>query len=225
MRRQDRLIALIQLLRNGRLHRGQEIAERLGVSLRTVYRDMETLAASGVPVEGARGIGYAITAQVTLPPLNLTTTELEALMLGLAVVGQGGDEEVKGAARTLTAKLDAVLPEDRSGVPEGFAFSVYPFADAAKGFRHMPPLRAAIRTRQKVEATYAPTGKEPKRHILRPLQLDYWGRVWTVTAWDETTGGFATLRVDRITALRVLPAIFMEEPGKTLADHQAQVIG
>ncbi|MGR3468317.1 MAG: helix-turn-helix transcriptional regulator, partial [Shimia sp.] len=134
MRRQDRLIALIQLLRNGRLHRGQEIAERLGVSLRTVYRDMETLAASGVPVEGARGIGYAITAQVTLPPLNLTTTELEALMLGLAVVGQGGDEEVKGAARTLTAKLDAVLPEDRSGVPEGFAFSVYPFADAAKGF-------------------------------------------------------------------------------------------
>ncbi|MGR3491444.1 MAG: helix-turn-helix transcriptional regulator [Shimia sp.] len=221
MRRQDRLIALIQLLKDGRLHRGQDIAERLGVSLRTVYRDMETLAASGVPVEGERGIGYAITAQVTLPPLNLTTTELEALLLGLAVVAQGGDEEVRGAAKTLSAKLDAVLPEDRSGVPEGFAFSVYPFADAAKGFRHMPPLRAAIRTRQKVEVTYEAPGEDAARRTLRPLKLDYWGRVWTITAWDETHGAFDTLRVDRITALRVLPAIFMEEAGKTLADYTA----
>ncbi|MDG1802327.1 MAG: HTH domain-containing protein, partial [Paracoccaceae bacterium] len=79
MKRSDRLFDMIQLLRDGRLYRAQEIADRLDVSLRTVYRDMDTLMASGVPIEGTRGRGYRATAAITLPPLNLTMTELEAL--------------------------------------------------------------------------------------------------------------------------------------------------
>ena len=91
MTRSDRLIDLVQILRDGRLHRGRDLAVRLGVSLRTIYRDMDTLVASGLPIEGERGIGYMMTAPITLPPLNLTLEELEALHLGLEVVGKAGD--------------------------------------------------------------------------------------------------------------------------------------
>ena len=99
MRRTDRLFELIQILRDGRLHRGEDLAKTLGVSLRTLYRDMETLVASRIPVEGERGLGYMMTAPITLPPLNLTLEELEALHLGLAVVSKATDEDMQKAGR------------------------------------------------------------------------------------------------------------------------------
>lgn len=222
MARSDRLIDLIQILRDGRLHRARDIARRLGVSLRTVYRDMDTLAASGIPIEGTRGEGYRTTAAITLPPLNLTTTELEALHLGLAVMGEAGDGELREAALSLSAKIDAVLPEDRSTPPTGFGFATYPFADAAAGFQHMPTLRAAIRARQKLLLYQEEAAEGEASLTLRPLRLDYWGRVWTCIAWVEERSDFAQLRVDKITDLRVLQGLFVEEPGKTLADFRAR---
>ncbi|PCH73585.1 MAG: transcriptional regulator, partial [Rhodobacteraceae bacterium] len=86
MRRTDRLFDIIQILRDGNLHRAQDIAERLEVSVRTIYRDMDTLTASGVPVQGERGVGYMALEAITLPPLTLTPAELEALNLGMAIV-------------------------------------------------------------------------------------------------------------------------------------------
>lgn len=219
MRRTDRLFELIQILRDGRLHKGADMAGRLGVSLRTLYRDMDTLVASGIPVEGERGLGYMMTAPITLPPLNLTLTELEALHLGLAVVAKAADDELKEAARTLSQKVDAVLPEDRAAPASGWGFAVYPFAEAARGFVHMAPLRAAIRSRRKVDITYrAPDAPETKRRV-RPLQMEYWGRVWTLTSWCELRNDFRVFRVDRIRTLDVSFDTFEEEPGKTLADY------
>ncbi|TYB87717.1 YafY family protein [Oceaniovalibus sp. ACAM 378] len=220
MRRTDRLFELIQILRDGRLHRAQAMADKLEVSVRTLYRDMETLMASGVPVQGARGIGYQMTAPVTLPPLNLTLTELEALHLGLSVVGQAGDSELQSAAASLSAKIDAVLPEDRSAPPRGWGFAVYPFADAAHGFAHMPKLRAAIRARQKLVIDHTDLEGVETTRTIRPLQLEYWGRLWTVTVWCELSNDFCVLRVDRITRLSILPGLFVEEQGKTLIDFR-----
>ncbi len=211
MRRTDRLMSLIQILRDGTLHKAEDLAKRTEVSLRTIYRDMETLAASGVPIEGARGIGYRVTAAITLPPLNLTLTEVEALHLGLMAVSRSEDPDLSQAAQSLSQKLDGVMPEDRSRAPEGFNLAIYPFAEASKGFQHLPLLRQAIRTRQKLSAAI-----DGKTQTLRPLQLDYWGRLWTCIAWSETTKGFTQLRVDQITGLRVLPGLFVEEPGKSL---------
>ncbi|WP_226780574.1 helix-turn-helix transcriptional regulator [Oceaniglobus trochenteri] len=219
MRRTDRLFELIQILRDGRLHRAQGMADRLEVSVRTVYRDMETLMASGVPVQGERGLGYQMTAPITLPPLNLTLTELEAFHLGMAVVGEAADPELQKAAASLSAKIDAVLPEDRSAPPRGWGFAVYPFADAAHGFAHMPRIRAAIRARQKLSVTYTDLAGNETQRSLRPLQMEYWGRVWTVTCWCELRNDFRVLRVDRITTLKVLPELFVEEQGKTLIDY------
>ncbi len=213
MRRADRLMQIVQLLRDGDLHKAGDIAKATGASLRTIYRDMDTLAASGVPIEGARGVGYRVTAAITLPPLNLTMTEVEALHLGLAAVGQSEDSELASAARSLSGKIDAVMPEDRSRAPATTNFAIYPFADAARGFQHLPTIRQAIRARQKLQITL-----DDKQRILRPLQLDYWGRLWTCVAWCETTKAFDELRVDQITTLRTLPGLFVDEAGKSLKD-------
>ncbi|SLN38933.1 bifunctional biotin--[acetyl-CoA-carboxylase] synthetase/biotin operon repressor [Roseivivax jejudonensis] len=219
MKRADRLYRLMSRLQDGRIHRAEDLARETGVSLRTIYRDMEVLAASGVPVEGARGEGYSARAAITLPPLNLTETELEALHLGLAAVGASDMVEMAEAARTLSAKIEAVLPEDTGMAAERFGFATYPFAEAAEGFRHMPAIRRAIRARQKLRASLR---DESEWRDLRPLHVDYWGRVWTCIAWDEGAGDFTRFRIDRVVSLVPLPGLFVDEPGKGLADYRAR---
>ncbi len=212
MRRADRLMNLIRHLRDGQLHRASDLAAAMKVSLRTIYRDMETLAKSGVPIEGERGTGYRVTAAITLPPLNLSMSELEALHVGLAAMSQAQDPDLAAAASSLASKLDGVLPEENA--PRSLA--VYPFADAARGFQHLPKIRRAIRARQKLLINMG--GRD---RTVRPLQLDYWGRLWTCVVWCDTTRKFDELRIDQITELRILPSLFVEEEGKRLEDYRS----
>lgn len=220
MKRADRLYRLMEVLKDGSLHRAEDLARDLAVSVRTIYRDMDTLIDSGVPVMGERGLGYSALAAITLPPINLTEAELEALHLGLAVVGQSEDADTAAAARALAAKIDALLPEDRAA-PSQFSFAAYPFEEAARGFRHMPAFRAAIRARQKLQITLT----DGTTHLLRPLELRYWGRIWACTGWSETAGDFLGFRIDQIDRLAPVPGLFVEEPGKRLQDFRAQQAG
>lgn len=208
---------LVQLLREGSLHKAEDLARLTNVSLRTVYRDLDTLVASGVPIEGERGVGYRVTAAITLPPLNLTMAELEALHLGLLSVRHGADGELADAASSLADRLDAVMPEDRGQTPSGFRFATYPFAASARGFQFLPQIRQAIRARQKLSAVI-----NGRKRTLRPLRLDYWGRLWTCIVWCETTRGFDELRLDQLAELNLLPGLFVEEDGKSLADFHRQ---
>lgn len=220
MRRTDRLFDIIQILRDGKLHRAQDIAERLEVSVRTIYRDMDTLVASGVPVEGERGVGYMITEAITLPPLTLTTAELEALNLGMAIVGEAADPDLKAAALSLADKVDAVLPSQVIAEADAWKFAVYPFADAARGFAHMPTLRAAIKARQKLRLVYTSKDGKVTTRVVRPLHMEYWGRIWTLTSWCERREAHRVFRVDLIESAEALPELFVDEPGKTLSDYQ-----
>jgi predicted DNA-binding transcriptional regulator YafY len=218
MRRTDRLFDIMRLLRDGQLHRAQDIATRLDVSVRTIYRDMDSLTASGVPVEGERGSGYRITDAITLPPLTLTKAELEALNLGMAIVGEAADPELKSAASSLAEKIDAVLPTQVMAEAEAWKLAVHPFADAARGFAHMPTLRAAIRARQKLRLTYHSRNNAITSRVVRPLHMEYWGRIWSLTAWCELRAAHRVFRVDLIQTAEALPELFVDEPGKTMAD-------
>ena len=222
MRRTDRLFEILQLFRGGRLLLGREIAERLEVSLRTVYRDIETLIASGIPIEGERGVGYILREPIFLPPLTLTPVELKALHLGMEIVRQTGDDELARAAGGLLEKVDAVLPSDRrrrSHLPD---ISVHA-AEAAAAREHLAAMRRSVARRRVVEITYdSLRGKETRRRI-RPLRTEYWGRVWTCTAWCEARRAFRVFRVDRIRDCRVTADRFGEEEGKTYADYLAQL--
>jgi predicted DNA-binding transcriptional regulator YafY len=219
MRRTDRLFDIIQILRDGKLHRAKDIADRLEVSVRTIYRDMDTLVASGIPVEGERGVGYMVREAITLPPLTLTSEELEALNLGMAIVAEAADDDLKKAALSLADKIDAVLPTSTVAEADTWKFAVYPFADATRGFTHMPTLRTAIKSRQKLHLDYRRIDGVITARTIRPLNMEYWGRVWTLTAWCETRDDFRVFRVDLIEAATALPELFVDEPGKRLADY------
>lgn len=214
--RPERLQTLVARLRDGQRHRAEDLARDLRVSVRTVYRDMDLLAASGVPVEGTRGHGYRAHDAVTLPPLNLTENELGALQLALTALAAADLPEQAEAARSLAAKIDAVLPEE--GQP-GFAFATDALAAAAFGLGQLPAIRAAIRARQKLRITLT---RALSPQDIRPLQLDYWGRVWTCLAWSDTAGDFTRLPLAQVTGLTPLPGLFVDEPGKRLGDWHAR---
>ncbi len=222
MRRTDRLFDLIQILRDGRLHKAAEMAERLEVSVRTIWRDMGTLMASGLPVEGERGVGYILRAPITLPPMMLTPAELEALRLGVRLVAQGADPGLARAAQALATKIASVTPEPERLTEEDELF-VFTGRETARAAPHLPMLRKAIRERERLAVTYIdPEGRESHRD-LRPLQLEFWGRVWTLAAWCEARNGFRSFRVDRIVAVTPTNERFPDEPGRQLADYRAQI--
>ncbi|MEF3047530.1 helix-turn-helix transcriptional regulator [Pseudotabrizicola sp. L79] len=221
MRRTDRLFDLIQILRDGRLHRAGEMAEKLGVSVRTIWRDMSTLMASGLPVEGERGVGYILRAPITLPPMILTGAELEALRLGVRLVAEGEDPGLSRAARLLATKIASVTPAP----PEGDEDDLFLFTgqEAKRAAPHLPAIRKAVRQKERLTITYIDhDGRETHRDI-RPLQLEFWGKVWTLAAWCEARGDFRAFRVDRIVALDETGEPYPQEPGRGPEDYRAHM--
>lgn len=219
MPRSDRLFEILKRLRDEQVHRAQDLAAHFGVSTRTIWRDMEALVASGVPVEGTRGAGYRITQAIALPPLTLTQAELEAMTLGLAVVSQASDTRLKEAAGTLGAKLDTALPEVGIAQADAWKVAPSPFADPTRMLAHMPLLRSAIQARQKVRITYTSNAGAISNRVLRPLKLELWGKLWVLSAWCETHGGFDDFRLDLMDSAEALPELFVDEAGKRLEDR------
>lgn len=111
MKRDKRLYDLVQVMCDGQLHTAAELAEQLGVSERTIWRDMGVMAASGIPVEGERGLGYILRSALVLPPTMLTQAEFEATITGLRHVARHSDENRARAARTMLDKLTTLLPQ------------------------------------------------------------------------------------------------------------------
>lgn len=170
MQRTDRLFELVQTLRDGRLHRAADLAADLGgVSVRTIWRDMATLIASGMPIEGERGVGYVLRAPTTLPPLMLTTAEMEALREGLRQVALGADDTLSRAARSLAAKIGAVAPAPQMVETDDiftFTRNATPPAEAL-----LPGLRAAMADQVWCQITLLDSAEQPQRERLLPLRL------------------------------------------------------
>jgi predicted DNA-binding transcriptional regulator YafY len=209
MRRTDRLFEIIQTLRDGRLHTARTMADRLEVSIRTIWRDMATLIASGLPVEGERGVGYILREPITLPPLTLTPDEIEALTLGLALASAGADPSLTSAATSLHAKIAAVVPARLLSSTD--PHWVFPGAEALAAARHLPALRRAIRLHERLQIRYSAEDDTTSARSVRPLVLEFWGRVWTLAAWCEAREDFLTL-----TGQTALP-----EPGRDLASWRS----
>jgi predicted DNA-binding transcriptional regulator YafY len=116
MTRDERLYELVQRMRDGRLRTASELAQALGVSTRTIWRDMAMMAQTGLPVEGERGLGYIMRSPLLLPPTMLTPDELEALVEGLRYVDSEGNPRAR-AARSLLFKVATLLPQ--AGIDTG----------------------------------------------------------------------------------------------------------
>lgn len=203
MRRTDRLFELVQVLRDGRLHRASDLAAAMGgVSVRTIWRDMATLMASGMPIEGERGVGYVLRAPTTLPPLMLTMAEMEALRDGLRRVSTAGDPGLARAARSLAAKIGAVAPAPQD-LDEDDIFTFRPAATAvAEGL--VPALRAAIRSGAWMWLFALDDQDRPQRDEVMVLRLteDQGRRVLVVRR--KAGRGEARYPLDRVLAIEPL---------------------
>ena len=222
MKRSARLAELVEIVRDGRLHLARDLAEALGVSLRTIYRDIDTLVANGVPIEGERGLGYLLREPVFLPPMALSLTELEALTLGMAIVQEAADAELQEAARNVMTKVGEQA-SNRRQAPKSWGFGVYAFERAQEGFRHMPLIRRAIREGLKLRIAYRSLDDQETTRVIRPLQTEYWGRVWTCSAWCELRGDFRAFRIDQMQSCEPTGQRFHPEPGKMVEDYLKQV--
>ncbi len=203
MSRSQRLLDLIQVLRRHRRPvSGAVLAEDVGVSLRTLYRDIETLKAQGAHIDGEAGIGYVLRPGFMLPPLMFTEEEIEALVLGCRWVSERADTPLGDAARNAIAKIAAVLPEDLRDSLEASNLLIGPGEPIAAGDAELAPIRAAIRTEQKLQISYADgKGKSTKRTIW-PFALAFFDRARVVVAWCELRKDYRHFRTDRIAALQ-----------------------
>jgi predicted DNA-binding transcriptional regulator YafY len=219
MRRADRLFQIVQLVRGRRLSTGDWLAQRLAVSLRTVYRDIADLQQQGVPIDGEAGVGYRMRAGFDLPPLMFTQDEAKALVAAVRLAQPRLDPGLAAGAENALAKVIAVLPTSVRAAAESLA--VYaPDAGIDKATRQrLEVLRGAADARRKLRVDYLDLNdRRTKSRLLRPLGCFYWSATWTLAAWCELREDFRSFRVDRIEKLDVLDERFRDEPGKTLAD-------
>jgi predicted DNA-binding transcriptional regulator YafY len=218
MRRADRLFEIIQILRRKRRTRAVDLTSLLGVSERTIYRDISDMVGRGVPIEGEAGVGYILRPGFDLPPLMFNETEIEALLMGTRIVQSWADPELAAAAATAIDKIRAVSPEPlrkqldfvRLWAPADHAREAIAIDQAA--------LRRAIRRQQKIGFVYRDSKDQSTERIVRPLIMAFYGPVWLLAAWCEKREGFRVFRIDRMSDFIVLDTTFGREPGRTAED-------
>jgi predicted DNA-binding transcriptional regulator YafY len=213
MRRADRLFDIIQALRGQpRPVTAAVLAAELEVNVRTVYRDIATLQARRVPIEGAPGLGYVLRRGFDLPPIMFTAEEIDAIAVGARLTRRIRDPRLHAAAASVLAKLATVLPaalkdqlaapplyvsEGSAAVPEG----VDPAA-----------LRTAIRERRKLRIAYADAAGVHTRRTVWPIAMAYYTDVAILGAWCELRGDYRHFRVERIAMAEMLEARYPADP-------------
>jgi len=223
MRRADRLFQLVQVLRSRRFATGDQLAAELGVSRRTVYRDIADLCRSGVPIRGEAGVGYRMERGYELPPLTFNAEELEGLVLGARMVAAWGDPDLASASRAAMSKVEAVVPKTLRRILFETALFVPGRPWAPEMTSGLARLRRAIAERHKIRFGYTRADGTPSVRTVRPLGLWFWGTSWSMAAWCELRGAYRNFRPDRMEDVVVLDDVFDEADGIGLQAFLAEV--
>ena len=202
MQRTDRLFEIIQILRSeSRVITATDIAARLEVSVRTIYRDIQTLQSMRTPIEGEAGVGYLMRQGYDLPPLNFNVEEIEAIVIGLSLVAQTGDRGLQRAAQQVSRKIDAVrgsleslqVSERGALVPEAVDVEL---------------IRSAIREERKLDLRYRDENENESTRRVLPLAIIYYVHAMLLVSWCELRKDFRHFRLDRVVACSETDACF-----------------
>lgn len=194
------MFEVIQILRHAKAPMtAQAIADSLEVAKRTIYRDIAALQAMRLPIEGEAGVGYVMRAGYDLPPLMFTSEEMEAIVVGLALLGRTGDPGLERAAEQAAWKISDVLP-DNALPPASLHVSKWnriPESSVEAG-----ALRRLIREEAELNISYRDLKERRTARTIRPLALIYYIDVVVLAAWCELRQAFRHFRVERIEECR-----------------------
>jgi predicted DNA-binding transcriptional regulator YafY len=209
MRKATRLFEIIQVLRVARSPAtAATIAEKLEVSQRTVYRDIEALQAMRVPIEGGRGIGYIMRPGFDLPPLMFSIEEMEAVILALALLERTGDAELKDAAKRVGAKIAGAVPAPLRRLLEMNALHAWGAVTPPVASVDLALVRRAIREERKLALDYRDQFGKATRRTIWPVALIYYSEAANIVAWCELRQALRNFRTDRVEHCSALDEAF-----------------
>jgi len=218
MRRADRLFQIIQHLHHDKVITAYDLANFLEVSERTIYRDIQDLSASGVPISSETGSGYRLMKGYQLPPLMFNEEELAALFIGAQMVQAWTDQSLARAASHALQKIESVIPERLKPELEQQNIIIPNIPTDEKVTGQLTVLRQATKQQFKILFNYTREDKEKSLRTVHPLGLFYWGKVWTLVAWCLLRDDFRHFRLDRMENVAMLDKHFTSKPGQTLDD-------
>lgn len=187
------------------------LAEQMAVSVRTIYRDMQTLIELGAPLEGEAGLGYILRAGFFLPPLMFSEDELEALVLGASWVRQQGDDGLAQAAKSALSKIAAASPLDLRDSMANTGLLAASYLEQAPGNNTLRPIREAIRRQHKINISYRDENGSATERLVWPIALAFFEGKRLVIAWCELRNGFRHFRNDRISVLTLTKARYPQQ--------------
>ncbi|KAA8993576.1 YafY family transcriptional regulator [Stenotrophomonas cyclobalanopsidis] len=222
MSRALRLTQLLQLLRR---HRrpvvGHALAEALGISLRTLYRDIETLRAQGADLRGEAGVGYQLIPGDVLPPMTLPPAEIDALVLGLRWVAARTEPALADAARDALARIAHVLPAARRDALRDSGLRIGPSKPGATvPAARLQAVREAVGAQQRLKFAYEDAQGQRSERVVWPFALGYFDEVVVLAAWCEGREDFRHFRLDRIRRVRTLEDRYLVPRGTLLRRWQ-----
>ncbi len=212
MRKASRLFEIIQILRLARKPvTSMQIAARLEVTQRSIYRDIAALQAMRVPIEGGRGIGYILRPGFTLPPLMFSIEETEALVLALALLERTGDTAMVESSRSISRKIASALPKPLQEVLETTALHAWGSHMFGGDSADSALLRQAIREEHILEIGYSDEAGNLTTRSIRPLALIYYTQWLNIVAWCELRQDFRNFRHDRVLSVTQTQRYFTGE--------------
>src|SRR5215813_11018031 len=199
MRRADRLFQIIQILRRSkRPVTAAALAAELETSKRSVYRDIAALIGQRVPIRGEAGIGYVLESGFDLPPLMLTSDEIEAAVLGAEWVAGHGDAALARAARDLIAKSSVAIPDHFQPLILDASARTPPGWKIPPDGLDVAQVRAWIRAGRKIALIYCDDKDQETQRTVWPVVIGYLEAARMLIAWCELRRDFRSFRVDRI---------------------------
>lgn len=208
MTRTERLLVLLQILRAQRYPITASIlSERLGISVRSLYRDIKTLQHQGVCIEGSAGVGYIVKSDFHLPPLNFSHEEINAITLGLNWISQNTDDDFKIIAKNALAKIHAVIPSELKNLIESQSYLIGPSENCALFFKD---IRNAIKNRKRLKIQYCDKKYLHTSRVIWPIGLVYMESCWLLVAWCEMRNDFRHFRTDKIKEIVQLDSTYSE---------------
>lgn len=210
MNRIDRLTAILIHLQTKRIVKADEIAERFGMSLRTVYRDVKALMEAGVPIGSEAGKGYFIVDGYHLPPVMFTQDEAGSMLLAGKLVEKMGDKSVRAAYESAMHKIKAVLNEAEKDHLQTLESHIevhlrsrYEVKDRPEFPDHfLTEIQRAVGKKLVLHIDYCNNDEELTAREVEPIGIFYYSMAWHLIGWCRLRNGYRDFRADRIKTLR-----------------------